>query len=295
MRRRMLGPLVSRCASPFSGAAAAPKARLERTVIGPPGARFVLDADGGSVVVRGTSRSDAHLVATSNLEDLESKFKIEIKESAGEVRVVSRKEEGIGQQLVRLLRQRQLEPQFEVEVPERTPVQIDTAGERERLRARVPTPTSTPRAAHHRHRSPGASEGRYLRRKHPSGQDPRRRRRADRRRPHRGARHRRQAERRDQRRLHRDRERHRRPPRRDLRGIHPHRRCRRPGRGRDLGGSVEATFTRGNDRGGVLDSSAGSVRVNLDPTVNLLDRRLQLRRLGAQRAAPQGRRCTARP
>ena len=32
---------------------------------------------------------------------------------------------------------------------------------------------------------------------------------------------------------------------------------------------MEATFKPGNARGGEVDSSAGSVRVNVDPTVNL--------------------------
>jgi hypothetical protein len=35
------------------------------------------------------------------------------------------------------------------------------------------------------------------------------------------------------------------------------------------GGGVQATFKKGNAQGGRLESSAGSVRVSLDPLVNL--------------------------
>ena len=67
--RRLALALVA--LSPFVLAAAAPaaKSRLERTIALPSGARFVLDADAGSVVVRGTTRADVQVVATSSVED----------------------------------------------------------------------------------------------------------------------------------------------------------------------------------------------------------------------------------
>jgi hypothetical protein len=73
------------------GAAPAPKSRFERSVPLPSGTRFVLDADAGSVVVRGSARGDARVVATSSLEEIEEKYRIEVKQTSGEVRVVSRK------------------------------------------------------------------------------------------------------------------------------------------------------------------------------------------------------------
>jgi DUF4097 and DUF4098 domain-containing protein YvlB len=87
----------------------------------------VLDADAGSVVVRGSARGDARVVATSSLEEIEGKYRIEVKQTSGEVRVVSRKKARasswfgwFGTDSSNL--------KFEIEVPEATPVRIDTAG-----------------------------------------------------------------------------------------------------------------------------------------------------------------------
>jgi len=116
-----LVPLVLIAAAP------APKSRFERSVPLPSGTRFVLDADAGSVVVRGSARGDAQVVATSSLEELQEKYRIEVKQTSGEVRVVSRKKAGasswfgwFGTDTSNL--------KFEIEVPQATPVRIDTAG-----------------------------------------------------------------------------------------------------------------------------------------------------------------------
>jgi len=127
MRRLALALAVL---GPFALAAAAPvaKSRIERTVALPSGARFVLDADAGSVVVRGTTRGDALVVATSAVEDLEAKFRIEVKEATGEVRVVSRKRKGTASSWFGLFGSDTSNLRFEIEVPQATPVRIDTAG-----------------------------------------------------------------------------------------------------------------------------------------------------------------------
>ena len=112
----------------LTGAAAPPKSRFERTIPVPSGARFVLDADSGSVVVRGTTRADARVVATSALDDLDAKFRIEIKEGPGEVRVVSRKKKGSASSWFGWFGTDSSNLKFEIEVPQTTAVRVDTAG-----------------------------------------------------------------------------------------------------------------------------------------------------------------------
>ncbi|MGD0695180.1 MAG: hypothetical protein ABSB82_10030 [Terriglobia bacterium] len=64
---------------------------IQRTLKLNPGGRFVLDSDAGSVTVTGTKESGAKVVITSNRDDLESLFKFNFEEGAGTARVTARK------------------------------------------------------------------------------------------------------------------------------------------------------------------------------------------------------------
>jgi len=110
------------------GAAPAPMSQFERTIPLPAGARFVLDADAGSVVLRGTSRADASVRATSTVDDFDAKFRIEVKDGPGEVRLVSRKRRGSASSWFGLFGTNDSNLKFEIEVPQATQVRIDTAG-----------------------------------------------------------------------------------------------------------------------------------------------------------------------
>lgn len=98
--------------------------RIEREYELAPGKSFTLDTDIGSVVVSGTSRSGARLVITSRSEDLLSRFELEVDESDGNLEISFEKKGprswmsmGRGESL-----------KFEIEVPSRTRIKIDTAG-----------------------------------------------------------------------------------------------------------------------------------------------------------------------
>jgi DUF4097 and DUF4098 domain-containing protein YvlB len=268
-RRQVLG-LIALSAAALLGAAPAAKSRIERTVAVPGGIRFVLDTDGGTVVVRGTARGDARVLVTSSAEDLESKIRVEIEQSAGEVRVVSRKKKGSGSSWFGLFGSNTPSLRFEVEVPQRTPVGIDTAGghvEASALEADAVLDTSggSITVADHQGRLKANTSGGHIRLErirgdadvHTSGG---------------------------------------RIEARDVRGslaavtsggsieiaeVSGDLRAKTSGgsirivgaggrvQAETSGGSVEATFKPGNARGGVLDSSAGSVRVALDPSIDL--------------------------
>lgn len=268
--RHHVVPLTALAAALLLGAAPAPKSRLERTAPAPIGTRFVLDADGGSVVVRGAARSDVRVVVTSSAADLESKVKIEVKQEAGEVRVVSRRKKGSGSSWFGLFGGDDLSLRFEVEVPQRAPVAIDTAGghvEASALRAEASLDTSggSIKVVDHQGHLKADTSGGHIRLERIRG----------------------------------DADVHTSGGRIEAREIDGDLAAETSGGSIEIadvtgdlraetsggsiritgaggrvhaetsGGSVEASFKPGNAHGGVLDSSAGSVRVSLDPAVDL--------------------------
>lgn len=270
MRRHVFASLVLAFAALPCAAAPAPKSRVEHTVPVPTGTRFVLDADEGSVIVRGSSRADARIVATSSTENLEEKVRIEIQKAGGEVRIVSRKKKTSGSSWFGFFGSNSLSLRFEVEVPAATPVTIDTAGgsvKASALRADAHLETSggSISATDHVGKLEADTSGGSIRLEKIRG----------------------------------DADVHTSGGRiearevdgklvavtsggsilvedvtGDLRSETSGGSIRISGAGGRVeaetsGGSVDASFKAGNDRGGVLESSAGSVRVSLDPAVDL--------------------------
>jgi DUF4097 and DUF4098 domain-containing protein YvlB len=281
MRARLvlagIGFAAAAAVTSSSAAAPAPAARagsnvLERTVRVPQGARFVLDTDAGAVRVRGGSRADARLVATaaSNV-DLEAKATVEVRESADEVRIVFRRKKGPRSSWFGLFGGGSTtQVKFEVEVPARTPVRIETGGgpvDAAALRADASLRTSGGpiRVGDHQGRLSAETSGGSIGLEHVRGD----------------ATVRTSGGHIEAREIHgalqavtsggaievvRISG--------DLRAVTsggPIRIQDAAGRvqAETSGGSVQASFARGNAKGGSLESSAGSVRVSIDPAVDL--------------------------
>jgi len=100
---------------------AAAESRIEKNLELQPKGQFILDSDAGSVSVTGTSRSGAHVVITSDRNDLNSEFDFNFDSSAGLARVTARrKHDGGWSHGVSL--------HFEVEVPAEVRTQVRTGG-----------------------------------------------------------------------------------------------------------------------------------------------------------------------
>jgi hypothetical protein len=105
-------------------AAASAESRIEKNLHLAPGGALRLETDLGSVQVRGTDREGARVVITSKHDDLNELLSFRFDEAAGSVTIVARKKHPIssffgfhGNGVA-----------FEIEVPSRTRVNVDTSG-----------------------------------------------------------------------------------------------------------------------------------------------------------------------
>ncbi len=106
-------------------AAALPaESRMEKNLKLEPGGTLRLETGLGWVKVRGTDRSGARVVVTSKREDLNELLDFRFEESAGGVSIVARKKHPIST----FFGTQSGSVGFEVEVPTRTRVTVDTAG-----------------------------------------------------------------------------------------------------------------------------------------------------------------------
>jgi Toastrack DUF4097 len=94
--------------------------RIEKTLALAPGGEFVLEADGGSVTVTGSSASGARIVVTSNRDDLQSLYTFNFESSNGLVRVTARKKSFQWFSNANL--------HFDVTVPSQTRLSVKTGG-----------------------------------------------------------------------------------------------------------------------------------------------------------------------
>jgi DUF4097 and DUF4098 domain-containing protein YvlB len=100
---------------------AAAESRLEKDLELQPGGQFVLESDVGSVTVTGASKSGAHIVITSEREDLNSELDFSFSSSAGIARVTARRKYESGWS-------HRLSVHFEIEVPTETRTELRTGG-----------------------------------------------------------------------------------------------------------------------------------------------------------------------
>src|SRR5512137_1738102 len=68
--------------------------RIEKHLKLAPGGKFILDADGGAVVVKGSPEAGVRVVVTSERDDLEKLYDFKFEEGPGEVRVTAKRVPG---------------------------------------------------------------------------------------------------------------------------------------------------------------------------------------------------------
>jgi len=100
---------------------AAAESRLEKNLELQPGGQFVLESEAGSVTVTGASRSGAHVVITSDREDLNSELDFSFSSSGGVAHVTARRKHESGWS-------HSLSVHFEIELPTETRTEIRTGG-----------------------------------------------------------------------------------------------------------------------------------------------------------------------
>jgi DUF4097 and DUF4098 domain-containing protein YvlB len=99
--------------------------RMEKTLKLDPGGRFALDTDLGSVTVTGSDSADARLVVTSRRRDLDEILRFSFQENPGSVTVSARRKRA---HIFPWLGGYSGSVHFEVKVPARTLLDIDTSG-----------------------------------------------------------------------------------------------------------------------------------------------------------------------
>lgn len=119
--KRHKAVLLAGLAALALGVAARAETRIEKNLKLEPNGRFVLESDAGSVTVTGRAASGAHVVITSNRDDLNSLFDLNYQEGAGEARVTMRRHHDFHWP-------HNISVHFEVEVPTATNTEISTGG-----------------------------------------------------------------------------------------------------------------------------------------------------------------------
>jgi len=120
MRKPSILLLAALVAPPFVTLAEA-SSRIERNLKLEPNGRFVLQSDVGSVTLAGTSSSGARVVITSDRDDLESRYSISFEENSGIAGVTVRRKDYFSWSDHGSVH-------FEVDVPSRTQTEIRTGG-----------------------------------------------------------------------------------------------------------------------------------------------------------------------
>jgi hypothetical protein len=118
---RILGVLVAVLSLLAMASPAAAESRIEKNLELQPGGQFVLESEAGSVTVTGASRAGAHIVITSEREDLNSELEFSFSSSGGVAHVRARRQHESGWS-------HSLPVHFEVEVPTETRTEVHTGG-----------------------------------------------------------------------------------------------------------------------------------------------------------------------
>src|SRR5512132_239464 len=106
----------------LAGGAALAESRIEKNLRLDAGGEFSIKTALGAVTVRGTEQAGARIVVTSKDDDLNELLRFDFQERAGGVSVVAKKRHD---ELISFGRHRVT---WEIEVPSRTRVTVDTSG-----------------------------------------------------------------------------------------------------------------------------------------------------------------------
>ncbi len=118
---RTLGVMVAALSLLAVVSTAAAESRIEKNLELQPGGQFILESEVGSVTVTGTSRPGAHVVITSEREDLNSELEFSISGSGGVAHVTARRTHESGWS-------HSYSVHFEIEVPTETRTELHTGG-----------------------------------------------------------------------------------------------------------------------------------------------------------------------
>jgi hypothetical protein len=99
--------------------------KIEKNLKLDPGGKLTVVSDAGSIEVRGTSASGAHVVLTSQDDDLAAKFDMSFQESPGEVKIVVKKKKDLASMFGSV---KTTGMKFEITVPEKTETHLSTGG-----------------------------------------------------------------------------------------------------------------------------------------------------------------------
>jgi Toastrack DUF4097 len=123
-----IAPRLAVLAAAFALVSAAPASadyRLEKNLKLDPGGKLSVSTDVGSIEVKGTTTSGAHVVLTSQDEDIASKFDMSFEELPGEVKIVVKKKKG-SDSWFGFFRTKGMS--FEIQVPMKTRTELSTSG-----------------------------------------------------------------------------------------------------------------------------------------------------------------------
>lgn len=113
--------LLAALIAPALATLADASSRIEKDLKLQPKGRFVLESDVGSVTLTGGASSGAHVVITSDRDDLESRYDISFEENPGSASVRVRRKDHFGWS-------EHASVHFEVEVPSQTQTEVRTGG-----------------------------------------------------------------------------------------------------------------------------------------------------------------------
>jgi DUF4097 and DUF4098 domain-containing protein YvlB len=106
--------------------------RIEKNLKLDPGGKLTVASDAGSLTVTGSPSSGAHVVLTSDKDDLESRFDLKFEELSGEVRITLKKKDSLTSWSSWFSNAK---IRFEIQVPTKTSTALQTGGGHVTLRS----------------------------------------------------------------------------------------------------------------------------------------------------------------
>ena len=101
------------------------ESRIEKNLKLDPGGKLTVVSDAGSLSVKGSSSSGAHVLLTSDKDDLESRFDLKFEELPGELRITMKKKDALTSWMGWFNNSK---IRFEIQVPTKTRTDLQTGG-----------------------------------------------------------------------------------------------------------------------------------------------------------------------